>query len=54
MNTKYYNKKGEHISKEEFDTIREQVIAQRIRAAENDEGLIDDEDLEGSVALIFR
>ena len=46
MNEGYYNKKGELVSKEEFDKERERIIAQRIKDAENDDNLIDDEDLE--------
>ncbi|WP_159439405.1 hypothetical protein [Tenacibaculum agarivorans] len=46
MNEGYYNKKGELVSKEEFDAERERIIAQRIKDAENDENLIDDEDLD--------
>lgn len=46
MNEGYYNKKGELVSEEEFDKERNRIIAQRIKDAENDENLIDDEDLE--------
>jgi len=46
MNEGYYNKKGELISKEEFDKERQRIIARRIKDAENDENLIDDEDLD--------
>jgi len=46
MKEGYYNKKGELISKEEFDKERERIIAERIKAAENDDDLIDDEDLD--------
>jgi hypothetical protein len=46
MNEGYYNKKGELVSKEEFDKERESIIAQRIKDAENDDNLIDDEDLD--------
>ena len=46
MEEGYYNKKGERISKEEFDKERNRIIAQRIKDVENDKNLIDDEDLE--------
>lgn len=42
MSEKYYKE----VSKEEFDKERERVIAQRIKDAENEDNLIDDEDLE--------
>lgn len=45
MSEKYYNGDKE-VSKEEFDKERQRVIAQRIKDAENEENLIDDEDLE--------
>ncbi|WP_170063280.1 hypothetical protein [Polaribacter porphyrae] len=45
MSDKYYNGDKE-VSKEEFDKERQRVIAQRIKDAENEENLIDDEDLE--------
>ncbi|MBV7270170.1 hypothetical protein [Winogradskyella luteola] len=46
MNEGYYNKKGELVSKQEFDKERERIIAERIKTAENDDNLIDDEDLD--------
>ncbi len=46
MKEGYYNTKGVLVSKEEFDKERELIIAQRIKDAENDENLIDDEDLD--------
>lgn len=45
MSEKYYNGDKE-VSKEEFDKERQRVIAQRIKDAENEDNLIDDEDLE--------
>ncbi|WP_431166934.1 hypothetical protein [Tenacibaculum halocynthiae] len=42
---KYYNGDKE-VAKEEFDKERERIIAQRIKDAENEENLIDDEDLD--------
>lgn len=45
MSTQYYN--GDKlVSKEEFDKEQNRIIAQRIRDAENDDNLIDDEDLD--------
>ncbi len=45
MSKNYYN--GDKlVEKEEFDKQRERVIAQRIKGAENDDNLIDDEDLD--------
>ncbi|WP_452597552.1 hypothetical protein [Pontimicrobium sp. MEBiC01747] len=45
MSTIYYN--GDKVvSKEEFDKERERIIAKRLKEAENEENLIDDEDLE--------
>ena len=41
-----YLLKGESGRKEEFDKERESIIAQRIKDAENDDNLIDDEDLD--------
>ncbi|MCP4180261.1 MAG: hypothetical protein GY756_21060 [bacterium] len=45
MNEGYYNY-GKLVSKEEFDKERNRIIDQRIKEAENDDNLIDDEDLE--------
>lgn len=45
MSTTYYNY-GEVVSKEVFDKERNRIIAKRIKEAENDENLIDDEDLD--------
>ncbi|MBV7270721.1 hypothetical protein [Winogradskyella luteola] len=45
MGTAYYNY-GKVVSKEEFDKERNRIIAERIKEAENDENLIDDEDLD--------
>lgn len=42
---KYYNGDKE-VTKEEFEKERQRIIAQRIKDAENDENLIDDEDLD--------
>ncbi|WP_299676274.1 hypothetical protein [uncultured Dokdonia sp.] len=42
---KYYNY-GKVVSKEEFDKERKRIIAQRIKEAEDDDNLIDDEDLD--------
>jgi hypothetical protein len=42
---KYYNY-GKVVSKEEFDKERKLILAKRIKEAENDEDLIDDEDLD--------
>ena len=46
MKEGYYNAKGELVSKEKFDKERQRIIARRIKDAENDENLIDDEDLD--------
>jgi len=46
MNVTYYNKKGKAISKEKFGKERQHIIARRIKEAENNDNLIDDEDLE--------
>jgi len=45
MSEKYYNGEKE-VTKEEFDKERQLVIAQRIKNAENEENLIDDQDLD--------
>lgn len=45
MSMQYYNY-GKVVSKEEFDEERQRIIAQRIKDAENDDDLIDDEDLD--------
>jgi hypothetical protein len=45
MAQKYYNG-DKQVSKEEFDREREQIIAQRIKDAENEDNLINDEDLD--------
>jgi hypothetical protein len=42
---KYYNY-GKIVSKEEFDKERQRIIAKRIKEAENEDNLIDDEDLD--------
>ncbi|MDH7448454.1 hypothetical protein [Aquimarina sp. 2201CG14-23] len=42
---KYYNGEKE-VTKEEFEKERNRIIAQRIKDAENEENLIDDEDLD--------
>ena len=42
---KYYNY-GKVVSKEEFDKERQRIIAQRMKEAEDDRNLIDDEDLD--------
>lgn len=41
----YYNG-DKQVSKQEFDKERVRIIAQRIKDAENDENMIDDEDLD--------
>ena len=45
MSTTYYNY-GKVVSKEEFDKERDRIIAERIKEAEDDDNLIDDEDLD--------
>lgn len=45
MEQAYYNY-GTLVSKEEFDAERSRIIVQRIKDAENDNNLIDDEDLD--------
>lgn len=45
MNDGYYNY-GKVVSREEFDKERNRIVAQRIKEAENDENLIDNEDLD--------
>lgn len=45
MSTAYYNY-GKVVSKEEFDKERQRIIAERIKEAEDDDNLIDDEDLD--------
>lgn len=45
MTTQYYNG-NELVDKEEFDKERKRIITERIKEAENDENLIDDEDLD--------
>ena len=45
MRENYYNY-GEEVTKEEFEKERERIIAERIKDAENEGNLIDDEDLE--------
>lgn len=45
MTQTYYNG-DKQVSKEEFDKERARIIAQRIKDAENDENMIDDEDLD--------
>jgi len=42
MEQGYYNLKGELVSKADFDKERAEIIAQRIKDAENEENLIDD------------
>jgi hypothetical protein len=45
MSEIYYNY-GKEVSREEFEKERQRVIAERIKDAENEDNLIDDEDLE--------
>ena len=45
MEQAYYNY-GKLVSKEEFDKERQRIIAERIKEAEEDDNLIDDDDLE--------
>lgn len=45
MTQKYYNGDTE-VTKEEFDKERARIIAKRIKEAENEDNLIDDEDLD--------
>ncbi len=45
MTENYYNG-DKQVTKEEFDKERNRIIAKRIKDAENDENLIDDEDLD--------
>ena len=45
MEQAYYNY-GKLVSKEEFDKERQRIIAKRIKEAEDDDNLIDDDDLE--------
>lgn len=45
MSEKYYNYR-KVVTREEFDKERQRIIAQRIKDAENEDNLIDDEDLE--------
>jgi hypothetical protein len=45
MSEAYYNY-GKEVSREEFEKERELIIAKRLKEAENEENLIDDEDLE--------
>jgi len=53
MTTQYYN--GDKlVSKEDFDKERERIIAKRIKEAENDENLIDEEDLDYYLAELRK
>ena len=45
MTMQYYNGNKE-VTKEAFDKERQRIIAKRIKEAENDDNLIDDEDLD--------
>ncbi|MBV7270734.1 hypothetical protein [Winogradskyella luteola] len=45
MGAAYYNY-GKVVSKEEFDKERQRIIAERIKEAEDDDNLIDEEDLD--------
>ena len=45
MSEVYYNY-GKEVSREEFEKERERIIAKRLKEAENEENLIDDEDLD--------
>ncbi len=45
MNEKFYNGDKE-VTQEEFEKERQLVITERIKEAENDDNLIDDEDLD--------
>ena len=54
MKEGYYNIKGELVSKDEFDKERKLILAKRIKEAENDENLIDDEDLDYYLAELEK
>ncbi|MFC4636454.1 hypothetical protein ACFO3O_21280 [Dokdonia ponticola] len=54
MKEGYYNIKGELVSKDEFDKERKLILAKRIKEAENDEDLIDDEDLDYYLAELEK
>jgi hypothetical protein len=54
MKEGYYNIKGEVVSKDEFDKERKLILAKRIKEAENDEDLIDDEDLDYYLAELEK
>lgn len=45
MTETYYNS-NKQVTKEEFEKERQRVISERIKDAENDDNLIDDEDLD--------